>query len=377
MMNIVTIIGARPQFVKAAVLSRLIRSDGYDRDISEFLVHTGQHYDENMSAVFFREMDIPEADANLGIGGGTHGRMTGDMLAGIESLLTERKPNLVLIYGDTNSTLAGALAAAKLHIPVAHVEAGLRSYDKRMPEEQNRIVADHLSAWLLCPTSTAIANLEREGIRDSGGQRAPTSDSPRVAEVGDVMYDASLHYRAIAARRPADERVLSRLGIAKPFRLLTLHRAENTDDRSRLAGIVEGLGLAGSETIVFPVHPRTRKLLDAFGIALPANVRAIEPVGYLDMLELEEGCEAVLTDSGGVQKEAYFFRKPCITLREGTEWVETVEAGWNRLVGADPHAIAAALSGESRAAEWKPLYGEGAAGRKILDLLLAAVGSRA
>jgi UDP-GlcNAc3NAcA epimerase len=370
MLDILTVVGARPQFVKAAVLSRLIRSEEYRGRISEYLVHTGQHYDENMSAVFFREMQIPEADANLGIGGGTHGRMTGDMLAGIEALLLERRPDLVLVYGDTNSTLAAALAASKLQVPVAHVEAGLRSYDKRMPEEQNRIVADHLAAWLLCPTKVAIANLEREGIRDSGGDHAPSSDEPAVSVVGDVMYDASLHYRGIASARPASDRALARLGIGRPFSLLTLHRAENTDDRGRLAGILEGLGRADGRKILFPTHPRTRKLMDSYGLELPGNVTAIDPVGYLDMLELEEACDTVITDSGGVQKEAYFFRKPCLTLRDSTEWVETVEAGWNRLVGAEPGAIEDALSREGRRAEWEPLYGAGDSGNRILDLLL-------
>ena len=235
MLKILTVVGARPQFVKAAVLSRLIRSEEYRGRISEFLVHTGQHYDENMSVVFFREMEIPEADANLGIGGGSHGRMTGDMLTGIEGILLERRPDLVVVYGDTNSTLAGALAAAKLHVPVAHVEAGLRSYDKRMPEEQNRILVDHLSAWLFCPTDTALKNLGKEGIANAKTSDAmPNSDAPLVSIVGDVMLDASLYYRRLASIRPANERALSRLRISTPFRLLTLHRAENTDDADRL-----------------------------------------------------------------------------------------------------------------------------------------------
>jgi UDP-GlcNAc3NAcA epimerase len=370
MLSLLTVVGARPQFVKAAVLSRLVRSEEYRGRISEYLVHTGQHYDENMSAVFFREMGIPEADANLGVGGGSHGAMTGAMLAGIEAAILERKPDIVLVYGDTNSTLAAALAASKLHIPVAHVEAGLRSYDKRMPEEQNRIVADHLSAWLLCPTARAIENLGIEGIRDAACPGRPTSDAQRVARVGDVMSDASRHYRSRAAARPAAERAAARLGIREPFCLLTLHRAENTDDRGRLSRVLEGLAAAGDRLIVFPVHPRTRKVLSSYALELPGNVRAIEPLGYLDMIELEEACDAVVTDSGGVQKEAYFFRKPCVTLREGTEWVETVEAGWNRLAGADPAAIAEALSAGTPKGEWKPLYGDGDAGREILDLLL-------
>ncbi|MCX7025028.1 MAG: UDP-N-acetylglucosamine 2-epimerase (non-hydrolyzing) [Spirochaetes bacterium] len=368
-MHIVTVVGARPQFVKAAVLSRLIRSAAYRERISEFLVHTGQHWDDNMSNLFFREMGIPEPEVNLGVGGGSHGRMTGDMLAGIEAILIERKPDVVLVYGDTNSTLAGALAAAKLHIPVAHVEAGLRSRDKGMPEEQNRIVADHLSTWLLCPTETAIENLSREGLVDGQATAAPTSDHPGIKLVGDVMYDASLHYRAIASVRPAAERALKRLGIDKPFCLLTLHRAENTDDRERLSGIMEGLRRSAGIPMIFPVHPRTRKLLDLHGITLPPHVRPIEPVGYFDMLELEEACDTVITDSGGVQKEAYFFHKPCVTLRERTEWVETVESGWNRLAGADPGAIAAALTTVSAMDGWRPLYGMGDAGERILAVL--------
>lgn len=368
MTTILTVVGARPQFVKAAVLSRLIRSDAWSGKATETLVHTGQHYDANMSDVFFREMRIPEPDVNLGVGGGTHGAMTGEMLAGIERLVLERKPDLVLVYGDTNSTLAGALAASKLHVPVAHVEAGLRSYNKRMPEEQNRIVADHLSTWLLCPTETAIANLRKESIFD-GGDPSPTSDRPLVRNSGDVMYDASLFYRALAAERPESERALARLGIDAPFRLMTLHRAENTDDRNRLEAIFAALGSESSMRFVLPLHPRTRKYLADFGIRIPANLRLIEPVGYFDMLELEEACEGIVTDSGGVQKEAYFFGKPCVTLRDQTEWVETVVAGWNRTVGADAAAIAEALAAQPPSGARPELYGKGDAGLRILEAL--------
>ena len=368
MIHVLTVIGARPQFVKAAVVSRLVRSPAWAGRIRETLVHTGQHYDDSMSDVFFREMRIPEPDVNLGVGGGSHGAMTGAMLAGLERLVVERKPDLVLVYGDTNSTLAGALAASKLHVPVAHVEAGLRSRDKRMPEEQNRIVADHLSAWLLCPTDAAIRNLAAEGIRDAAGRGdSPTSDAQRVANVGDVMYDASLYYRRIAAERPASERALARLGLEPGgFRLLTLHRAENTDDCVRLAGILDGLGAAGSLPILFPVHPRTAKALANADLSLPSSVQAVEPVGFLDMLELEESCASVVTDSGGVQKEAYFFGKPCVTLRDSTEWVETVESGWNRLAGADPAAIAAAMAAPAPSGARPLLYGDGDAGSAIL-----------
>lgn len=369
MKSILTVVGARPQFVKAAVISRLIRSDAWNGKVSEILVHTGQHYDANMSDVFFDEMRIPKPDVNLGVGGGSHGAMTGEMLAGIERLIVERKPDLVLVYGDTNSTLAGALAASKLHVPVAHVEAGLRSYNKRMPEEQNRIVADHLAAWLLCPTETAIGNLAREGI--VGRTEAdPSSDLPMVRNVGDVMYDASLFYRALAAERPFGERARARLGIDGPFRLMTLHRAENTDDPARLEAIFSALASKPSIRFVLPLHPRTRKYLEEFGIRIPANIRIIEPVGYFDMLELEEACEGIVTDSGGVQKEAYFFGKPCVTLRDQTEWVETVEAGWNRTVGADPEAIALALAALPPSGTRPELYGRGDAGNHILKAIL-------
>lgn len=370
MVRILTIIGARPQFIKAAVISRLIRSDFWNDKYSETLVHTGQHYDENMSEVFFREMHIPEPDINLGVGGGNHGEMTGRMLSGLELLILDRKPDVVLVYGDTNSTLAGALAASKLCVPLAHVEAGLRSYAKRMPEEQNRVLTDHLSTWLLCPTEGAVSNLSLEGVIDCGGKAPPTSDGPRVAKVGDVMYDASLFYRDIASARSANERATKRLGIFPPFRLLTLHRAENTDDRVRLSSILKALGDADGLSIVFPVHPRTRKMLDVFDIPLPLNVRVIEPVGFLDMLELEQSCDGVVTDSGGVQKEAYFFGKPCITLRDQTEWTETVDTGWNLVVGADYKAIMEALSVKPPLGLRPDLYGTGDAGSRVLSEIL-------
>lgn len=370
MLKILTVIGARPQFVKAAVISRLIRSEPWRGLVSETLVHTGQHYDENMSEVFFREMHIPEPDINLGVGGGNHGDMTGRMLAILEKNILERKPDLVLVYGDTNSTLAGALAASKLLVPVAHVESGLRSFNKRMPEEQNRILADHLSTWLLCPTHGAVANLEREGIVDCPGGASLSSDTPRVANVGDVMYDASLFYREIAASRPEQERPLARLGLTPPFRLLTLHRAENTDDFRRLSAILDALEKADDLPILFPLHPRTRKMLESFRLTLPRHVRTVEPVGFLDMLDLEQSCERILTDSGGVQKEAYFFGKPCVTLRDQTEWTETVEAGWNRVAGADSAAILEGLAAQPPKSRRPELYGSGDAGSRILKELL-------
>ncbi len=363
--SILTVVGARPQFVKASVLSRLVRSARYRERATEFLVHTGQHYDENMSEVFFREMEIPEPDFNLGIGSATHGRMTGEMLAGIETLLLERGPDLVLVYGDTNTTLAGALAAAKLGIPVAHVEAGLRSCNIRMPEEINRLLTDQISTWLFCPTVNAVQNLLREGI-----PRALRAGGPQlVIDVGDVMLDACLHYRARVEARSGSGRACVRLALPPRFVLATVHRAENTDNAERLGSIVRAFNAAAGRPIVFPMHPRTRKTLAAADLALSGHVRVIEPVGYFDMLELEEACDLIVTDSGGVQKEAYFLGKPCVTMRDETEWIETVEAGWNLLTGASEEAIAEAINSFAPGGPRPPLYGDGNAGAAILDLL--------
>jgi UDP-GlcNAc3NAcA epimerase len=363
--RIVTVVGARPQFIKAAVLSRLIRSEEYRDRVSEILVHTGQHYDENMSEIFFREMMIPEPDYNLGIGGSSHGKMTGEMLVKIEEVLVENEPDLVLVYGDTNSTLAGALAASKLHIPVAHVEAGLRSFNMAMPEEQNRVLTDHLSSYLFCPTDTAVQNLKREGIPrlDSAGEPA------RVEKVGDIMLDASLFYREITGKRPNEKRAACRLNLPGKFFLLTIHRAENTDDAERLRNIIDALNSSSDIPIVFPIHPRTRKILANQGIRLASHIKVIDPVGYFDMLELEESCEAVITDSGGVQKEAYFFKRPCITLRDQTEWVETVDAGWNTIVGADSGKIREALSRLDIVGSYPDLYGVGDCAVRIIENL--------
>lgn len=348
---IASIVGARPQFVKAAPVSRALAGH-----FDERLIHTGQHYDYGMSEVFFAEMGIPAPACNLGIGGGSHAEQTGQMLIALERTLADIRPDLVLIYGDTNSTLAGALAAAKAGIPLAHVEAGLRSYNRTMPEEINRVVADHLANLLFCPTETAVHNLAREGIREG------------VHLVGDVMYDAFL-YNLSAARARSD--VLRRLGVRKgEYALATVHRAANTDDAANLSRIFAALGQLPTP-VLFPLHPRTRKLLAQFGVPVPANVTVLDPVGYLDMLILEENAECILTDSGGIQKEAYLAGVRCITLREETEWVETVEAGWNRLTGADPARILAAYTG------WHPqgarplLYGDGRAAEKIRDILRA------
>ena len=341
-----SVVGARPQFIKAAPVSRVLR-----RDHEEVLVHTGQHYDDNMSDVFFRELDIPEPDINLGVGSGPHGAQTGGMMAGIEKVALEIKPDWVLVYGDTNSTVAAALVAAKLHIKVAHVEAGLRSFDRRMPEEINRVLTDHVSDLLLCPTDVAIRNLAREGI-DAG-----------VHLVGDVMYDAFLFNLESARKRDS---VVKTLGLTPGgYALATVHRAENADDPERLRSVIDGLDRSGLE-VLLPIHPRTRSRLTG---TLPERIRVIDPVGYLDMLALEDGATVIVTDSGGVQKEAYFLGKPCVTLREATEWTETVKAGWNVLVGSDSARIAEAMRNFRPATKRSDLYGDGHASEKISRLL--------
>jgi UDP-N-acetylglucosamine 2-epimerase len=351
-MKIVTVIGARPQFIKAMPVSRALRRTGHD----EFLIHTGQHYDYGMSQVFFEELGIPTPDVNLAIGSGQHGAQTGAMLAGIEQILIAQKPDALLIYGDTNSTLAGALAASKMGIAVAHVEAGLRSFNRAMPEEINRVVADHLSALLLCPSQTAVDNLAHEGISNG------------VHLVGDVMADA-LMLGVARAREHSD--ALVRLGLnAGGYLLATVHRAENTDDPLRLQAILAAFG-ALNEPLIFPVHPRTRKRLHDMGYTPPAHVRLIEPVGYLDMVLLEQSARMILTDSGGIQKEAYWLAVPCVTMRDETEWVETVAAGWNILVGADQGQIVSAVHSFTPAATHPPLYGgDGQAAERCVALLL-------
>lgn len=358
-MKLLTIVGARPQFIKAAVISRAIKryAEETGLHIEETIIHTGQHYDPNMSQVFFDELDIPHPGFNLGVSGGNHGDMTGQMLAKIEVILMEQKPDWLLIYGDTNSTLAGALAAAKLHIPIAHVEAGLRSFNRAMPEEINRLMADHLSGLLLCPTDTAVNNLVKEGI------------TGHVHNVGDVMYDASLYYREKAHQKYD---IKANLGIeAGKYVLSTCHRAENTDDISRLSSILKGLNKISQEmTVLLPIHPRTEAIIKNNGLSdLIKDIRIIKPVSFLEMIQLEESAAAIITDSGGVQKEAYFFKVPCITMRDETEWVETVETGWNTIVGADTDLIIKAFRGKRTDAPWTELYGDGDAGRKIVELL--------
>lgn len=311
--KILSVVGARPQFIKAAAVSRAILTSS---DFTEVLVHTGQHFDPQMSEVFFRELDIPTPGEQLHIHGLSHGAMTGRMLEGIESAILKHRPDWVLVYGDTNSTLAGALAAAKLHIPIAHVEAGLRSFNRRMPEEINRVLTDHVSSLLLSPTTAGIANLVAEGIMQG------------VHHVGDVMYDAMLH----ALTRSANADLVSSLGVeAGGYVLATIHRAENTDDPKRLQAVLDALVReSAGRAIVMPVHPRTRQAIARTGCDAD-RIRMIEPVGYIDMAHLLNNCALVVTDSGGLQKEAYFTRRPCVTLRDETEWVETIEAGWNRL----------------------------------------------
>ena len=366
MIRMLTVVGARPQFVKAAIISRLVRSPAYRDRYHETFVHTGQHFDASMSAVFFEELGMDEPDHHLSISGGSHGAMTGAMLARIEEIALQARPDLLLIYGDTNSTLAAALAASKQGIPIAHVEAGLRNYIKRMPEEQNRIIVDNLSTWLFCPTQQAITNLVKEGIVNHS-QGRPGADAPRVVNVGDIMYDASLRYRDRAFARSAAQRLRARLSIEGKYRLLTLHRAENTDEPHRLAGIIAAINTLDEMQIVFPVHPRTRNRLAEDGLVLGCHVKNVEPVGYLDMIELEADCEMVITDSGGVQKEAFFFRKPCVNMYENSGWVEAVDAGWIVSSGAATDDIVAAVRGFKIPREWTSLYGDGHTGQKILD----------
>lgn len=328
MSKIVTIIGARPQFVKASALSRALGQ----LSAEEILVNTGQHFDDNMATIFFREMEIPAPKYQLGIHSLSHGAMTGRMMEAIEEILVAEKPAAVVVYGDTNSTLAGALAASKLHIPVAHVEAGLRSYNHRMPEEINRIVTDRISRFLFCPTQTAVDNLHREGYDHFDA---------KVLLTGDVMYDVALHYSKISATK---SHIIGELGFHdNPFLLVTLHRQENTDDPSRLTEILEALNeLANSYRIVLPLHPRTRKILTKLKLKL--NFSPIDPVGYFDMIELLKNCSFVVTDSGGLQKEAYFFKKHCLVARDETEWTELIDSGANFLVGANRSQILNASS---------------------------------
>lgn len=355
-MKVLTVVGARPQFIKASVVSAALKPV-----CDEVLVHTGQHYDKNMSAVFFEELNIPKPAYNLGVGSGTHGRQTGEMLIKIEEVIFKEKPDIMLVYGDTNSTLAGALAASKLHLPVAHVEAGLRSYNMRMPEEQNRVLTDHISTWLFCPTQTAKENLKKENITRG------------VDVTGDVMLDSVLHFLKIAKANPQKTAIFSQLGIEpKQYRLATLHRAETTDGGldaiCRIFDAFEKL----PQPVIIPIHPRTRSLAEeAIRKRGYRNIRLTEPVGYLEMLLLTSSACQVLTDSGGLQKEAWFMEVPCITLRSETEWVETLEGSWNVLSSLETEDIyrkATETVPDPSARESRP-FGDGHASEHIATIL--------
>ena len=366
-MKIVTVVGARPQFIKAATLSRAIANHNLNPEnlfIEEKIVHTGQHYDPNMSDNFFEELDIPRPHFHLNIGSGSQGAQTGKMLEKIEAVLQQERPDCLLVYGDTNSTLAGALVAAKLHIPVAHIEAGLRSFNRKMPEEVNRVLCDHVSNWLFCPTQTSVTNLEKEGITKG------------VEYVGDLMYDGMLYYQ-----QKASPTILDSLSI-KPnqYILATVHRAENTDNPDRLKAIIQSLKEAAETigSVVLALHPRTRKILSEQSFQISNSIQVIEPVPYLETITLLQNAKAIMTDSGGMQKEAFFLQTPCLTLRDETEWVETINCGSSKLVGADPKKTAQALD-QLVSGEWEPdfsakPYGLGNAAETITISLAKSIG---
>lgn len=359
-MKIATVVGARPQFIKASVVSAKIAGVA-----DEVLIHTGQHYDRNMSDVFFEELSIPKPAYNLGVGSGSHGRQTGEMLMKIEEVLLSEKPDCMLVYGDTNSTIAGALAASKLHIPVAHVEAGLRSFNRRMPEEQNRVLTDHISTLLFCPTETAVANLKKEGIEDG------------VYRTGDVMLDSVLHFLKVAQQSPEKAAIFEKLGIVpKQYRLATLHRAETTDGGLpallRIFSAFEQL----PQRVLLPVHPRTRALAEeALAEGGFKNILLTDPVGYLEMLLLTSNAAQVLTDSGGLQKEAWFLKVPCVTLRQETEWIETLAGGWNVLSSLETEDILqkALHTAPQEAARERMPFGDGDASSKIAALIKQSI----
>jgi UDP-GlcNAc3NAcA epimerase len=383
-MKIVTIVGARPQFIKAGAISRRIQEFNerleprrYKKGwIQEILVHTGQHYDTLMDKVFFEELKLPKPGYHLGVGSGSHSQQTGMMLERIDPILQKENPEVVLVYGDTNSTLAGALAAAKLNIPVAHVEAGLRSYNHNMPEEINRLLTDHLSTLLFCPTTQSVRNLLKEGIKD-GSTRI-------VKNVGDVMYDSILFYSKLAEKNST---ILHDLSLTNPqcgirnlqYYLATLHRAENTDNPKKLKSILKALDEIGKNTpVILPRHPRTKKMMKVYRLFSKfKNIRFIEPVPYLDMLRLEKNAKAILTDSGGVQKESYWLGVPCFTLREETEWVETIESKWNLLVGTEAGRIVKKVRQREVRGKYlkrRGLFGDGKAGHKIVRILMRHCG---
>ncbi len=384
-MKLVTIIGARPQIIKAAALSRAIKNHFSDR-IQEVIVHTGQHYDDNMSQVFFDELQIPRPDYNLHVGSASHGVQTARMTEGIEALLIKEQPDFIVLYGDTNSTLAGAVAAAKIHVPIVHIEAGLRSFNKSMPEEINRIVCDHCSTLLFTPTKAGLENLKREGFSiDEGGvstgstTAVPTIDNPKVYHCGDIMYDNSLHFANIAEEKTD---IIQRLELAgKPFILSTIHRDSNTDHPERLSAIFRSIIKLSEECqIVLPLHPRTAKLVKTNldenlqkQILNCQNIKLIPPVSFLEMIALERHAQLIMTDSGGVQKEAYFFKKPCIILRPETEWVEIVETGNAILADADECRILKAWQHfkDNPPTVFPEIFGDGHAAEFMLDKIIS------
>ncbi len=378
MIKILTVIGARPQIIKAAAISRAIKHN-FSENIKEYIVHTGQHYDENMSQVFFDELGIPLPDYNLGVGSASHGKQTALMTEGIERLLLQINPDYMLIYGDTNSTLAAGIAASKIHIPVVHVEAGLRSFNKRMPEEINRIVCDHVSTLLFTPTITGLKNLKREGFSEYNGGVADI-DHPAIYHCGDVMYDNSLYFAEVAERK---SKIIDDLKLKdKDFILATIHRAENTDDADKLTQIFSALDQATLKhniIVVLPLHPRTAGLLkknlpvDLYGSVLSNKLfKIIEPVSFLDMTRLEKHSRMIITDSGGVQKESYFFKKPCVIARTETEWVEIVEAGAGLIADSDKERLLSAIEYflSEPSIDYKPVFGDGKAAEFICGKLL-------
>ncbi|MBQ3643164.1 MAG: UDP-N-acetylglucosamine 2-epimerase (non-hydrolyzing) [Candidatus Riflebacteria bacterium] len=366
-MKLLTIVGARPQFIKAAVVSRAIASYNQTASnrIEEIIIHTGQHYDSNMSDIFFEEMDIPKPHYNLGVGSGNHGEQTSRMLIELEKLLIKEKPDMVLVYGDTNSTLAGALAASKLHIPIAHVEAGLRSFNRDMPEEINRIFTDHVSDILFCPTDTAVENLKNEGIPNK-------NIKSKVIKTGDVMLDAAVYYSKISTDKWLKENNLN----AGNYILATVHRAENTDSAERLSNIIDALAKLSDNyyQVVFPMHPRTKNIIASDekikNKLKNSSIKVVQPIGYIDMITAEKNCRLIMTDSGGMQKEAFFHKKLCITLRTETEWVELVNSGWNGLTSLDSDKIIDSveqmLKVDSSKLAYPDLFGDGRAGEQIV-----------
>ncbi|MDL4839762.1 non-hydrolyzing UDP-N-acetylglucosamine 2-epimerase [Aquibacillus rhizosphaerae] len=354
-MKVLTVVGARPQFIKSCMLSKEMKSN---LQTSEVIVHTGQHYDDNMSSIFFEQLNLAKPDYYLGVGSHTHGKQTGTMLVELEAIMMSVKPDVVLVYGDTNSTLAGSLAAAKLHIPIAHVEAGLRSYNKKMPEEINRLITDNLSNWLFCPSPSAAENLKKEGIEKG------------VYVTGDIMYDSVLYFKNIALQTST---ILEDLSLTKKkYYLATIHRAENTDDPDRLKSILKALQKLEMD-VVLPLHPRTKSKLITFNyshLISSSHIKIVDPLNYFDMLTVASQAQLILTDSGGLQKEAYMLEVPCITLRDETEWVETIHSGWNYLTGADTKKIIESVKTIEIPQKYPRLFGDGTTSKKINEILI-------